>query len=148
MKRQTKTIESIIKAIATSDKFSDFSFVLDTWMEADARLEHLNYPAIICITPTGGNTIIRNSKVYDTETVALAFLDTAPRQASGEENAEVYTRMKEYGAAFIRALNRTRLLEPITAATYSIICEKLATNVSGVVYSLTLTQTLGGCADE
>ena len=96
------------------------------------KLEKLSYPAIVCILPTGGETKIQNGRVYDTEYLALAFLDKAPRHAEGEENAEVYNRMKVAGWTFIERMNDT-------------ICERLATVVTGVMFSLTLKEREGRC---
>ena len=140
-----KTIESIIKNIA-KEKFSDFSYVFDNWLNADRVLEGLNYPAILCVLPVSGQTEIKNGKVYDTENIAIAFLDLAPRGADGTDNAEIYNRMKVAGASFIKALIDSRCFDGLDGAQYyDTICEQLSTIVSGVMYSLRLTQRIGDC---
>lgn len=138
------SIEETIKDIA-SKCLPTYSYVFDNWYDADARLEHLTYPAILCVMPTSGQTTIKNGRVYDTEYIAVALLDEVPRGAEGEDHELVYSRMKEAGAGLIRAINGTGIFAPIERVDYSIICEKLSTIVSGVMYSLTLTQRVGGC---
>jgi hypothetical protein len=140
----TNTIEKTVKEIAT-EQFDGFSYVFDTWDKADTRLERLEFPAIVCIMPVSGTTTIRNGKVIDTENIALAFLDIAPRGADGEDNEEVYTRMKEQGARFIAAINASRKFEPIEQAYYDVICERMSSIVSGIMYQLQIKQTIGNC---
>lgn len=140
------TIESILKQIA-EEHFKGYSYVFDNWLDADAKLEHLDYPAIVCVMPVSGRTNFRNGRVYDTENIALAFLDLAPRGAEGEDNEEVYSRMKVAGARFIDCVNKTRVFEPIDNVTYDVICEGLSTVVSGIMYQLTITQRIGDCGN-
>lgn len=142
-----ETIEKIIKGVAT-EKFGGFSYVFDDWETADEKLERLSYPAILCVLPASGMIEIKNGRVYDTENIALAFLDIAPRDADGEENEEVYTRMKVSGARFINELVKSRKFEGLDGRQqYQTIIERLSSIVSGVMYSLTLTQAIGGCED-
>lgn len=142
-----ETIEKIIKGVAT-EKFAGFSYVFDDWETADEKLDRLSYPAILCVLPASGMIEVRNGRVYDTENIALAFLDIAPRDADGEENEEVYTRMKVAGARFINELIKSRKFEGLDGRQqYQTIIERLSSIVSGVMYSLTLTQAIGGCED-
>lgn len=140
------TIESTIKQIA-AEHFPSYSYVFDNWLEADSKLEHLDYPAIVCVMPVSGRTDFRNGRVYDTENIALAFLDLAPRGADGEDNEDVYSRMKVAGARFIDHINKTRAFEPIDNVAYDVICENLTTIVSGIMYQLTVTQRIGDCGN-
>lgn len=139
-----KSIEQTLKEIA-AEHFPAFSYVFENWQDADAKLEKIEYPAIICVLPTGGSVGMRNGRVFDTEYLALAFLDKAPRGAEGEDNAEIYTRMKVEGWRFIECINATRLFEPLLTVPYETICERLATVVTGVLFQLTLQQQHGGC---
>lgn len=141
---ENNTIEETLKNIAKKH-FPDWTYVFETWEDADRKLEKLSYPAIVCILPSGGEGKIANGKVYDTEYTAMAFLDIAPRHADGEENAEVYNRMKVAGWTFIERLNQTRIFEPIRTCPYDTICERLATVVTGVMFSLTLKEQKGRC---
>lgn len=139
-----ETIEDIIKTIA-KEQFADFTYVFENWEDADAKLEKLPYPAIVCVMPTGGSVSMRTGRVFDREYVALAFLDLAPMGAEGEENREIYTRMKQAGISFIEALNKSGKIEPITEAPYDTICERLATVVTGVMFQLEIKQRKGQC---
>lgn len=142
-----ETIESIIKVVV-EEHFNGFSYVFDDWATADAKLDKVSYPAILCVVPVSGMTEVRNGRIYDTENIAIAFLDIAPRDADGEENEAVYTRMKVAGARFIEQLRRTRKFEGLDGKQqYQTIVERLASIVTGVMYTLTLTQTIGGCVD-
>ena len=139
-----ETIESIIKDIA-AEQFGEFSYVFENWEDADAKLEKIPDPAIVCVLPTGGSVSMRTGRVFDTEYVALAFLDLAPMGAEGEENKEIYTRMKQEGIRFLNALNKSGKIEPIEQAQYDTICEQLATIVTGVMFQLTIKQRRGTC---
>ena len=139
-----ETIEALIRQTA-AEQFADFSYVFENWEDADAKLEKIQYPAIVCVLPTGGSVSMRTGRVFDTEYVALAFLDKAPRGAEGEDNKEIYTRMKLEGIRFLNALNKSGKIEPIEQAPYDTICERLATIVTGVLFQLTIKQRRGTC---
>mgnify|MGYP000031363420 CR=1 FL=1 len=95
------TIRETLKQLA-ADTLPDYTYLFEDWDTADTKLEKLNYPAIVCIIPASGTTEIRNGRVYDTVNVALAYLDTVPRGAEGEDNGECIDRMKVAGARMIR----------------------------------------------
>lgn len=139
-----KSIEQVIQEVA-EEHFPEYSYVFETWQDADTQLERLSFPAIVSVVPVSGSTTLKNGKVYDTESVAIAFLDAATRDADGKDNAEVYNRMKMAGAKFIRALNATKQFESIDNAPYQTICEQMATIVTGVMYTLTIKQEIGEC---
>ena len=139
-----ETIEALIRQTA-AEQFADFSYVFENWEDADAKLEKIQYPAIVCVLPTGGSVSMRTGRVFDTEYIALAFLDLAPMGAEGEDNEVIYTRMKQEGIRFIKALNNSRKIEPIHDAQYDTICEQLATVVTGVIFQLTIRQSKGQC---
>lgn len=142
------TTRERIKEIAQG-AFPDWTYLFEDWNDADTKLERLEYPAIVCIVPASGMTEIRNGRVYDTVNVAVAFIDKAPRGAEGEDNGEVIDRMKMAGARFIRAVNQSGAFEPLEGQQYyETIIERLATIVSGVMYSLQLTQRIGDCEDD
>lgn len=141
-----KSIEQIIKETAAG--FEGYTYIYETWEDADMRLEKLSYPAIVCVMPTSGYTTIRNGRVYDQENIALAFLDMVPRNAEGEDNGEVITRMKNAGARFFDMLNKTRQFEPLTQIPYEVVCEQLSTIVSGVIFQPAITQKIGVCPEN
>lgn len=140
------TIREILKDMAT-ELFPDFTYLFEDWETADTKMEKLEYPAIIAVIPASGTTEVKNGRVYDTVNIAIAFLDTAPRGAEGDDNGIVIDRMKVAGAVLINKINRSRLFEPLEGKqSYETIIEKLSTIVSGVMYSLTLTQKIGECS--
>lgn len=139
------SIEDKIKEIATT-QFSGFSYCMEDWYDADSKLEKMTFPSILMIMPLGGNVEYRNGKVYDTETICLCFLDKAPRGAEGEDNKQIYTRMKEEGTRFLQAINDSGYFAPLQGEQpYDLIYEQLSTIVSGVMYTLTLKQAKGEC---
>lgn len=140
------TIREILKDMAT-ELFPDFTYLFEDWETADIKMEKLEYPAIIAVIPASGTTEVKNGRVYDTVNIAIAFLDTAPRGAEGDDNGIVIDRMKVAGAYLINKINKSRLFEPLEGKQYyETIIEKLSTIVSGVMYSLTLTQKIGECS--
>lgn len=142
------TIEETLKK--TKDEvLPSFSWVFDSWLDADSQLDRIkSFPAIVVILPTSGSTEVRNGKVYDRENVAVAFVDLAKRDSTGEESAEVYNRMKVAGARFIHSLIKTRSFEGLeNENTYETIYERGSSIFTGVVYSLRLKQTIGECVD-
>lgn len=139
------TIRQTIKALA-ADKFPDWTYLFEDWETADTKMEKLDYPAIICIVPASGTTEVKNGKVYDTVNVAIAFLDTVPRGAEGDDNGEAIDRMKAAGARMIQAINQSHQFEPLQGQQYyETIIERMSTIVSGVMYSLQLSQSIGDC---
>ena len=73
------TIRETLRQLA-AEHATRLHLPIEDWDTADTKLEKLNYPAIVCIIPASGTTEIRNGRVYDTVNVALAYLDTVPRQ--------------------------------------------------------------------
>lgn len=139
------TIRESIKTLA-AETLPDYTYLFEDWNTADTKLEKLSYPAIVCVIPASGTTEVRNGKVYDTVNIALAFLDTVPRGAEGEDNGEAIDRMKVAGARMIKAINASRKFEPLEGQQYyETIIERFSTIVSGVMYSLQLKQSIGDC---
>lgn len=139
------TIRETLKQLA-GETLPQYTYLFEDWDTADTKLEKLSYPAIVAVIPASGTTEIRNGKVYDTVNVAVAFLDTVPKGAEGEDNGGCIDRMKMAGAKMIRAINKSHQFEPLEGQQYyETIIERLSTIVSGVMYSLQLTQSIGGC---
>lgn len=140
-----KSIEQIIREAAA--KMDGYTYIYETWEDADTKLERLSYPAIVCVMPTSGTTTIRNGRVYDMEYVSLAFLDSVPRNAEGEDNGEVINTMKLAGAKFFSLLNKTGELEQVTDLPYEVVCEQLSSIVSGVIFQPAISQRIGYCTE-
>lgn len=140
-----KSIEQIIREAAA--KMQGYTYIYETWEDADTKLEKMTFPAIVCVMPTSGTTTIRNGRIYDTENVALAFLDSVPRNAEGEDNGEVINAMKVVGAKFFDLLNKSGELEPLSSIPYEVVCEQLSTIVSGVIFQPAVSQKIGYCPE-
>lgn len=139
------TTEERIEHIAT-EKFSDYSFVLEDWYSADAAVERLTLPAIICLLPVSGSVEERNGRSYDTVNIALAFIKAVPHDADGRENDKAFNEMKDTGRSFIAELNRCGYFEPVTGpVNYYTIYEDLSSIVTGVYFELTLKEKQGRC---
>lgn len=140
------TIRQTLRQIA-GEKFPEWTYLFESWNDADTKMEKLDYPAIICIVPASGTTEIRNGKVYDSVNIAVAFLDIAPRDAEGEENGEIIDRMKVAGAKMVQAINDSKVFEPLEGPQYyETIMERFSTIVSGIMYSFRITQRIGDCS--
>lgn len=140
-----KSIEQIIREAAA--KMQGYTYIYETWEGADTKLEKMTFPAIVCVMPTSGTTTIRNGRIYDTENVALAFLDSVPRNAEGEDNGEVINAMKVAGSKFFDLLNKSGELEPLSSIPYEVVCEQLSTIVSGVIFQPAVSQKIGYCPE-
>ena len=105
---------------------------------ADRILEKATYPAIVCVLPTGGNITAKNGRVYDTNEIAIAFIDKAPRDAKGAQLMDVHARMLEDAVKFCTAVGKSRYFEPIEQAQYTTIYEQLSTIATGVMLQLSL----------
>lgn len=141
-----ETIESVLKEVAKK-VLPSFTWVFDSWLDADSQLDRIkSFPAIVVILPVSGTTEIRNGKVYDKENIAVAFINLAKRDSDGEESAAVYNEMKVAGASFINALIKSRAFEGLQGENqYQTIYEKGSAVFTGIMYSLTIKQALGGC---
>jgi hypothetical protein len=81
------SVEKKLKQIADGH-FTGWSWVFDDWKSADRVLAKVEMPAIVCLMPVGGEMTFRRGKVWDSEDVALCFIDKVPRDADGEDNGE------------------------------------------------------------
>lgn len=138
------SIEEKIRTIANSEDFDQYSYIFDNLYRIDERMEHAEFPAIVCTLPAGGSMRIRNGKVYDTENVLIGFFDAVPHDANGEDNATVYNAMKDLGIAFIRAMNESELFGHVETWRYEVWCVRLANVVTGVFFQIEI-QDLGRC---
>lgn len=126
-----------VEAIA-SEVFAGRTLIFADWYEADRILERASFPAIVCVLPTGGNIMSKNGRVYDTNEVAITFIDKAAKDAKGSELMEVHARMLEDAVKFCTAVGKSRYFEPIEQAQYTTIYEQLSTIATGVMLQLSL----------
>lgn len=135
-----KSIEEKIEQIA-KESLSDYSYIFADWYEASMQVSKASLPAIISILPVSGSIEFRNGRTYDTENVAIAFVDKVTKDADGSDNAEVYNRMKQAAVTFIKALNNSGYFDPIDGSQpYQVICEQLSDIVTGVMVELQLKE--------
>lgn len=139
------TIDEAIKTIATSEAFEDFSYVFDDWNDADQSISRVKaLPAIVHILPISGTMTVRNGRIYDSEQVAITFMDKVVRDASGDDQREVFERMKEAAMTFIALANESGHFEKVSVVSYGILYNQLASIVTGVTLKLEITD-LGQC---
>ena len=139
------SIEDKLREIVGA-KFSGYSYVFEDWNGADRVLNKVALPAIICILPTGGYMDVGATGIKDSEDLLLAFVDKVARDADGDDNEKVYTRMKGVARSFIVAMNESYYFAPIGGQVrYTTILESGATNITGVLVELSVKERQGGC---
>lgn len=138
------TIEEKIAAIASGEQFANYSYIFDNMYRISERVEHAPLPALLCTLPRGGIIQERNGRIIDTETVYLGFVDIVPHDANGEDNAEVYNRMKTLGFQFIRAMSASGMFARVTTISYDVEVAQLTNIVTGVFFTLEV-QDHGRC---
>lgn len=137
--------ESKIREVVRAT-FPKWSYVFASWYDADRIVsKSRKLPVVVCLLPVSGQTIVRNGRTIVGEDVAVAFLDKVERDATGEENADAYIRMRDASENFIRALNATGEYEPVTDWQFSVVYERMSTIVTGVMLSFRLTEAVGRC---
>lgn len=141
------SIEEKIREVV-GEKFPGFSFVFESWDDADNMVGKVSLPAIIMVLPVGGSLDVRLGRVRDEEKSAIAFIDKVARDADGDENERVYTAMKLAAGRFIRELNKTGFFEVLDGnIPYYTIYESMAANVTGVLLDVRLKETIGYCME-
>jgi len=138
-----KSIEHKVQTIAAD--FTPFSCISGDWREIDLKADKTDLPFILFITPEQGEMTITQGLFFDGVRCLIGFFDTVNRDAYAEDNMAVYTAMRATGMQFITALNQSGYFQPITSARYNIYTEMLASNVTGVVFELTLRLAAGIC---
>lgn len=136
----TKSIEEKIAEVAKAT-FPNYGYIFADWYDADTEVSRATLPAVISILPVSGSIEFRNGRTYDTENVAIAFVDKVKKDANGSDNAEAYNRMKQAAIRFINALNRSGYFEPVDGSQpYQVIYEQLSDIVTGVMMELQLKE--------
>lgn len=137
------TIKEKIENIAATH-FPKCGFVCDNLYRVDELTNTAAMPVIIVTIPESGTVTIRNNRFHDNERVLLGFFDLAPHDANGDDNSEIYNRMKTLGFAFIKKMNESRQFEYITNITYSVFTVRMANIMTGVFFDIEV-QDLGRC---
>lgn len=137
-------IEDKIKEIAQNN-FQQCSYVFDDWYSATEVVDRVEFPVIMSILPNGGRLDFSRGILKDSENLMIAFIDKVERDANGEDNKEVYTRMKETASQFINAMNKSNFFEPIENVKYNTILERATSYFTGVVIEFSVKQRTGIC---
>lgn len=138
------SIEEKIAAIASGEQFAQYSYIFDNMYRISERVEQSPLPALLCTLPRGGVIQEKNGRIIDTETIYLGFVDIIPHDADGEDNAEVYNRMKTLGFRFIKAMSESRMFARVTTISYDVEIAQLTNIVTGVFFTLEV-QDHGRC---
>lgn len=134
------TIEEKCREVA-GEVLPDFTFVLADWYDADRIISKSEMPIVLRVLPVGGTLEIRNGRSVDNENSAIAFLDVVPKDATGEENAAVYNRMKAAAVKYADALGKSGWFEPFAEPIpYTVIYEQLSSIVTGVMLDVVLKE--------
>lgn len=124
--------------------FSDLSLIVESWEDAGRDISKNSLPAMVVILPSG-TLQVRNGRFYDIPNVGVAFLNKVTRDADGRDNDSTAYDMRELACMFIKALNESGKVEPITDATYQNIYERKSTILSGCWVELSLKNRDGFC---
>lgn len=137
------TIDEKIKEIATT-YFTTYSYVFNDWYDIDQAVSRTALPCIAHVLPINGTLRMHNGKVYDRETVNIAFLNKVERDADGDAQREVYEAMKETAISFVDYMNESGYFGNVTTVSYDVIYNQLASIVTGVMLTLDVEDT-GTC---
>lgn len=134
------SIDEKIKAVCDR-VLPDMTYVFADWFDASRTVSKVPLPAVINILPVGGLLEVRNGRRRDVQNSAVAFVDKVPKDATGEDNARAYNRMKEAAFTFVRGLNESGWFEPLTEpVSYTVIYEQLTSIVTGVYLDIQLRE--------
>lgn len=140
-----RSIENKIREIAET-KFCRFSYIFEDWNGASEVVDKVSLPAIICLLPVGGYLNFTHGRVKDSEDLLIAFVDKVTRDANGDDNEEVYTRMKQAAAQFINEMNNSGYFDPIDGRIkYQTILESASAYFTGVSIELNVKERGGVC---
>lgn len=126
--------------------FSDLSLIVESWEDAGRDISKNSLPAMVVILPSG-TLQVRNGRFYDTPNIGIAFLNKVTRDADGRDNDSTAYDMRELACMFIKALNESGKVEPITNVTYTNIYERKSTILSGCWIDFTIMNRDGFCVD-
>ena len=138
------SIENKLREIAEK-QFGGYSYIFEDWNGAAEVATKVEVPAIICLLPTGGFLDFSRGRVKDSEDIAIAFVDKASRDADGNDNEKVYSRMKDTASRFVEAMNKSHYFEPIEHVSYKTILESASSYFTGVFVEMKIKENYGNC---
>lgn len=133
------TIDEKVRRVA-ENALPEWTFVFDNWDDADRTISKAPLPAVIQLLPFGGTLTERNGRQRNSQEFSVAFVDKAQKDADGDDQSEVYSRMVQAAAKFQKALNASGWFEPVTDVRYTVIYMQLSSIITGVYIDVTLTE--------
>lgn len=122
------------------------SFLFDDWRTVDRALARTTLPVCVCVMPVNGTLSVRRGRYTDKPNLYVAFLDKVPKDANGEDNRQVYERMKAMMVKFIAEVNASTELEDIDGEVpYDIFTEEMSDILTGVGFSLSVRTAKPEC---
>ncbi len=140
------TIEQKLAAIAAEEEFSSYPFIFDNLYRIDERVNHSDLPCIVSTLPASGSVTFRNGRYYDSENILLGFFDAVPHDANGEDNAEVYNRMKVLAIRFVTRMNESGLFGKTDTMQYDVRVEQFSDIITGVTIAMSV-ENVGQCLE-
>ena len=135
------TVEGKIRTVVSS---LGVNYVFNDWTKVNADMDFGEYPSIIFVQPPSGNLIFRNNTVRDRPECQIAFLDYTTHDDDAVDEDTVVERMKRLCYRFIKAINDSKLFEPVEGnVRYQTVIDHLDQNVGGIIISPTLTERNG-----
>jgi len=75
----------------------------------------------------------------DTERVGIAFVGKVPKDATGQEERDVFEAQKTAARTFIAALNASGVFDSVSEINYTVLYDRLTSIVTGVFLEFDLT---------
>lgn len=139
------SVESKLKEIVEKE-FDGVSWVFDDWKSIDRTISRVQLPAIVCVMPVSGVFMFNRGRVKDEPNCYIAFMDKVPKDANGDDNEGVYSRMKEMAKKFVIKLNESKYFEQIDGQVpYDVFSEKMSDILSGIGFALSLKEANYSC---
>jgi len=137
-------VDEKIKTIV--EQMSGITFEFNDWTRANVTLDFKRLPVCLYILPVSGQMNFKNGNIRDYPNALIAFLDAAELDFDGATNEPTVERMKDFARTFVRLLNKSGMFEPLPdVINYSVVYDKLDSNLTGVVLSLNLKELKGEC---
>lgn len=135
------TVEEKVRKIV---KQMGVTYLFENWQAANVRLDKMQLPAVMYVLPASGNLNVGLMQMKDFPNCMIAFMDKTKHDFSGEENDMVIERCKSLAREFILNVNRSGMFEPVQGdIQYSVFCDKLDVNVTGIVIQIPLKEIRG-----
>lgn len=138
-------IETKIREIA--EKYvPDMTLVMGSLLEIDTKIDLHMPPFCVVVFPEMGTLRYHRGRFKEGIRMLIGFFDVADRDASAEDNFEVYRRMMEKAKDFIRGYNADGYFEPIEGTVeIRLYTEMMASNLTGLFLDVEVRELTGNC---